>query len=97
MKRVGRQIMKGSDSSPMLFLPVQADHTFQIGRKTLHADPTRAVLVAPDHHYLSQTPDGEFPGLRLDPDLLRRGIYERLRHRSGALRQDLDARRWAAG
>ena len=59
-----RQAMRATDSAPMLFLPLRTGYAFNIGRKAWQPDPSRAILIAPDHEYSAQAPAGAFLGLR---------------------------------
>ena len=80
-----RQAIRATDSAPMLFLPLRSGYTFNIGRKAWQPDPSRAILIAPDHEYSAQAPAGAFLGLRIDGDLLCREISGRMRGRSKPL------------
>lgn len=80
-----RQAMRATDSAPMLFLPLQADFSFNIGRKAWHPNPSKAIFVAPGHEYSANAPAGSVLGLRVDRELLHREISGRIRGRSRTL------------
>lgn len=80
-----RQAMRAADSAPMLFLPMRAGYTFNIGRKAWQPDESRAMFVASGHEYSAHAPAGTLLGLRIDGDLLCREISGRMRGRSRPL------------
>lgn len=77
--------MRATDSAPMLFLPMRAGYTFNVGRKAWQPDPSRAMLIASGHEYSAHAPAGALLGLRIDGELLCRQISGRMRGRSKPL------------
>src|SRR5512134_1368499 len=80
-----RQAMRAADSAPMLFLPLRAGYTFNIGRKAWQPDVSKAMFVASGHEYSAHAPAGAVLGLRIDGDLLCRAISGRMWGRSRPL------------
>jgi AraC-like DNA-binding protein len=80
-----RQTMRAAANAPTLLLPLRPGDTYSLGRKALHTDPSKAILLATGHEYSLHGPAGACVGLRIDEDLLCREISARMRGRSQAL------------
>ncbi len=77
MKVAVRQTMRAAVREPTLFLPLQAGYVFNIGRRALQPDPSRAIFIATGHEYSAHGPAVACLGLRIDGDLLCREISGR--------------------
>lgn len=80
-----RQTMRAAVRAPTLLLPLRPGDTYNIGRKALQPDPTKAVLLATGHEYSLHGPAGACLGLRIDGDLLCQEISGRMLGRSKPL------------
>lgn len=76
------QTMRAAVQEPTLFLPLRADDTYQIGRRTLNAGPPTAVLLAPGYVYTCHSPTNDWVGLIVSGELLSEEIAARRRGRS---------------
>ena len=76
------QTMRATVQEPSLFLPLRADDTYQIGRRTLNSGPLAAVLLAPGHVYTCHSPANDWVGLIVSGELLSEQIAARRRGRS---------------
>lgn len=80
-----RQTMRAAVRAPTLLLPLRPGDTYNIGRKALQPDPSKAILLATGHEYSLHGPAGACLGLRIDGDLLCQEISGRLLGRSKPL------------
>lgn len=76
------QTMRAAVREPTLYLPLRADDTYRIGRRTLNSGPMKAVLLAPGHEYTCHSPANAWLGLVVSGELLREEILALRRGRS---------------
>lgn len=76
------QTLRGAVSEPTVFLPLQAEDSYRIGRRTMRSGPLTAVLLAPGHVYTCHSQANGWVGLVVSGELLSEAMAATLRGRS---------------